>query len=908
MFKHYLDFKDLPLIGRIEISEPFKFDGSTFEVKREKGRHSRDVMIANQDIELEIQREHFELLDIEQVLPDGTVFNLASHGFDYLLNEINTRGWEMSVEYIINYNGTDFTTGEIDGLTYKVSDNEISFKVTQNTLHSYIKKNESVKIDAFSDKSISGLPIAPCSTHDIFLKAKPLLQASEWQNTTESATAFSITRDVEPTFPTETGTHNGKTVKRGANNALIVKSFGVENTLSNFSSEFALDNFYSFPQDGLAFSFLEAKNTLTDIKISITDLIAYTSQTKNDFFSSVVLSGGGSVKFVVQYGYEDDVPNLTTIVLYQKDFGFVDSTPIEYLPNSFDVNIPIIEQGMKLWIYLQPSTTATFNQNTIDSLAKYEVLAVIETIKVKITATSTALSTIVKGVRLYDLLRHQANSYDTILTDNGVFNNTSEYWNNFCFNGRMLGNLSNQAFNNEFKDTYSSFCDEAFADYQITNSGIEIDFIDNYYKDTEIANFTELPSNEYNYTANSDYSINLFNVKFKKSSSDRTGNQEGTNDDVHTSLQLKMPSKKADAVYNLEFDHIRSAQLIEEQRRKGNEVNGKTRALENDENLFILDCIELAPNTPNSFSQFLTYRILRSTETFAGRLEIVTNGTFAWTNLGIQVGQTISVSFTELPSGTTFEIVEIQDFVIRLKFLSNFPTEDSNGEKSITFDYILQGVLFTNRTNQGFTNIEGVANAENYSNLKYSLKRITNKWLKFINTAGQYLIGQNANVTEIKINNELVTRLTSESTDVVDKAPIELTEDRILNGRVFNVKAFCDFDTATELFTEVRDLKGYVRIILNSGNIVKGFIKDARYTWRSQELILTLEEKQDNLITELNTLNIFNYNIVNNFVNLYDANNNLLLNAKEFQYFSINGVIYDNVDDFTNNLIPLLNE
>ena len=118
-----------------------------------------------------------------------------------------------------------------------------------------------------------------------------------------------------------------------------------------------------------------------------------------------------------------------------------------------------------------------------------------ETIKVKITATSTAISTIVKGVRLYDLLRHQANSYYTILTDNGVFNNTSEYWNNFCFNGRMLGNLANQSFVNEFKSLYPSVCDEAFADYQITNSGIEIDFINNYYKDTEIANFTELPSN-----------------------------------------------------------------------------------------------------------------------------------------------------------------------------------------------------------------------------------------------------------------------------------------------------------------------------------------------------------------------------------------------------------------------------
>lgn len=847
MFKHYLDFKDLPLIGRIEISEPFKFDGSTFEVKREKGRHSRDVMIANQDIELEIQKEHFELLDVDQVLPDGTIFNLASHGFDYLLDQINTRGWEMSVEYIINYNGTDFTTGDIDGLTYKVSDNEISFKVTQNTLHSYIKKNDSVKIDAFSDKSISGLTITPCATTDIFLKAKPLLQMSEW-----GANIVYYDRTFAIYF----------------NPFQIVRKYGIENTLSSF---------IPFANNINDLCLLESRFDLTDIIVKIKFKYKINDINDQDFFR-------------LNIGEFDNTTD-TFIPFFQDDLDFTPDVELTY--ENEIILTDTLKSGLRLALF--------FEGLPLVGIEVFES-------NLEITATSTAVSTIVKGVRLYDLLRHQANSYDTIITDNGVFNNTSEYWNNFCFNGRMLGNLSNQSFVNEFKSLYPSVCDEAFADYQITNSGIEIDFINNYYKDTEIANFTELPSNEYNYTANSDYSINLFNVKFKKSSSDRTGNQEGTNDDVHTSLQLKMPSKKADAVYNLEFDHIRSAQLIEEQRRKGNEVNGRTRALENDENLFILDCVQLAPNTPNSFSQFLTYRILRSTETFAGRLEIVTNGTFAWTNLGMTLGQVISVEFVGLPTGTTFEIVEIQDFVIRLKFLSNFPTEDSNGEKSITFNYILQGVLFTNRTTEGFTTIDGVANSDNYSNLKYSLKRITNKWLKFINTAGQYLIGKDANVTEIKINDALETQLTTESNLVIDKAPIELTEDRILNGRVFSAKVFCDFDTANELFTEVRDLKGYVRIILNSGNIVKGFIKDARYTWRSQELILTLEEKKDNLITELNTLNIFNYNIVNNFVNLYDSNNNLLLNPKEYQFFSINGVIYDNVDDFTNNLIPLLNE
>lgn len=841
MYKHYLDFLDLPLIGKIEISEPFKFDGSTHEIKREKGRHSRDVIIANQDIELEFYKEHFEPIEVEQVLPDGTIFNYVSHGFDYLVNEINTKGWEMRVEYTINYNGTDFTTGEIDGLTYKVFDDYLSIKISQNTLSAYIKKNDSVKIDAFSDKSLTGLPITPCTTTDIFLKAKPLTQVSEWQN----------------------------------NDELFVDNLGVWFFPFSFLKKFGIINsyvpFFFGSNNRLDFKLIQAVGSnYSDIKIYV----------KFDYFreSSVPESINRSRFFITK--------RLGTDLSYNEEIDLLPVIIGEWVTYENTFNLDSIIDGEEFF----------FSIYTFDTKFKNSYL--------KITATSTAVSTIVKGVRLYDLLRHQALSYDTTLNDLGVFNNTSEYWNNFCFNGRMLGNLSNQAFNNEFKDTYSSVCDEAFADYQITNSGIEIDFINNYYKDTEIANFTELPSNEYNYTANSDYSINLFNVKFKKSSSDRTGNEVDTNDDVHTSLQLKMPSKKADAVYNLEFNHIRSAQLIEEQRRKGNQIDGKTRTLENDENLFCLDCVELAPNTENTFTQFLLYRILDT----PNQLEVVSNGTFVWTNLGMQVGQTISVSFTGLTDGTNFQITALEDFTIRLVFLNNLPTSDSDGETSITFDYILQGVLYTNRTNEGFTNIEGVANSDNYSNLKFTFKRILNKWSKIINTAGQYLIGKEANVTEIKINNKLVTKMTGESSNIIDFAPIEITEDRILNGRVFNAKVFCDFDTAAELFTEVRDLKGYVRIILNSGNIVKGFIKDARYTWRSQELILTLEEKQDNLITELNTLNIFNYNIVNNFVNLYDVNNNLLLNAKEFQYFSINGIVYNNVDDFTNNLIPLLNE
>lgn len=868
MFKHYLTFLDLPLIGKIEISEPFKFDGSTHEIKREKGRHSRDVIIANQDIELEFHKEYFEPIEVSQVLPDGTIFNYVSHGFDYLVNEINTKGWEMRVEYTIDYNGNEFTTGEIDGLTYNVYDNYLNIKINQNTLFAYIKKNDSVKIDAFSDKSLTGLPITPCTTTDVFLKAKPLLQKSSWNTGELNITSQSISTFIFP--------------------APNLVKYEIEDSYVPFDRTIV----YQGGSNALPIfdmRCLKAKNALTNVKVSVKikvtlDYITVGSNSSN----------GSSLSLFADFGDESYLNNPTQQPVFGDNIITINSS---ITSNTVDVvksfTIEKIEQANFLSVYFiwrkSVNDTSTYRLN-------------IQSCEMDIIATSTSVSTVCKMIRLYDLMEHQAKSFDTNLIDLGVFNNTSEYWNNFVGNGRMLGNLANQAFTNEFKQLYNSVCDEAFADYQITNDGITIDYINNYYKDKEIAVFNELPSSDTSYTANSDYAINTFNVKFKKSSSERTGNELSTNDDIHTSLQLKMPSKKADATFDIEFDHIRSAQLIEEQRRKGNEIDGKSRALENDENLFILDCLELAPNTTNNLNQFLRYRILGTTNA----LEIISNGTFVWTNLGMQVGQTISISFAGLTTGTNFQITSLEEFTIRLAFINNFPSSDSDGEASITFDYILQGVQYINRTTEGFANIEGVENPENYSNLRYSLKRILNKWSKVINTSGQYLIGKEANVTEIKINNKLQTRLINETEDVVDFEPVEITEDRILNGRVYEIKVFCDFEKATELFDNTRDLKGYVRAIRNNDSIVRGFIKNARYTWSSQELLLTLEEKQDNLITEITELNVADFKIVNNFVNLYDENNFKLVTAKEYVYFSINGIIYDNIDDFTENLINLL--
>ena len=163
MFKFFLNFIDLPQIGLVEIQEPFGFDGATHEIKQEPNKHSRNVIIANADIKLEFTRHNFKQ-------------------YDYLDAELERKGWEMNVELILQKDNLTFTTGIIDGLTAQRFRDSIEFNIIQNTVFEFIKKNESIEINAFSDKSLKGDAITPCQTSDIFLKAKPIFQTSEWDS------------------------------------------------------------------------------------------------------------------------------------------------------------------------------------------------------------------------------------------------------------------------------------------------------------------------------------------------------------------------------------------------------------------------------------------------------------------------------------------------------------------------------------------------------------------------------------------------------------------------------------------------------------------------------------------------------------------------------------------------------
>jgi len=149
-FKHYLNFLSLPTVGKIRISEPFGFDGSSFKIKQDDKRFGRDVYIADQEIELEFTREEFERLNEPQRQLNGQVINHASLGFDYLLDVFQNEGWEGKVEHIIE----DENNEQLDSCWGFLGDYKYCLEEAQSAADYWVEKKE--KELKLNDERIKG--------------------------------------------------------------------------------------------------------------------------------------------------------------------------------------------------------------------------------------------------------------------------------------------------------------------------------------------------------------------------------------------------------------------------------------------------------------------------------------------------------------------------------------------------------------------------------------------------------------------------------------------------------------------------------------------------------------------------------------------------------------------------------
>jgi hypothetical protein len=876
-FKHFLNFIDLPQIGTIEIGEPIGFDSSSYKVKRDKKRFGRDLIIANEETDLTFTRSYFEQMEVTQMLPNGEIISYASNGFDFLLDVFQNEGWESQIEYILQKDGIDFVTGIFSYFTAVVEFDQIKVKIVQNTNREIIKRLDDTDIDAFNSVALDDRVITPCSTTNILLKAKPIIQLSSWEMA-ESRTLNVNINDVNP--------------------FMNLLSYGVRASYTPFEQS-VTDNIEAIKN----FRYILAQTSLSNGtgEIYFNGVLRYRPNGISDTDASFRL-------LMLQYDgiYEIGVPLIITEI-YRKAFsGGANSDFL--VDETFNFDLPNLNQGQSLtfyWVFSAASTGVignnqiTFNNYSMD-----------------LQYTSTAIDTVVKGVRLIDLMKHNVKSLNDTELNAPIYESGGEHYNNFTFNGLLLGQITDKPFYNKFKDLMT-IPSEVCADYQINENNVEILPYNEFYNDVEMAVFEQLSDYESQTKMNPIYAMKTANYKYKKSSEGRETNGENSIDDVHTETQ-KYLSNMVDGEFKVDLNHIRSAYLIEEARQRAFDLE-QSKALENDDSLFLLDCIELAPSTKGGFGAVLLMRI---TET--GHLQILNNNlngdgiNFNWNLLGFAVGGQLFIDSGE--NVGTWQVLSITDSVLELFPIS--VTASFEGDAYIVMSWFFNDVSFTNRTNEGFTLIEGVDNPSKYSNLNYHWARNIQRWRPYLATATKFKPNGTIKTTSFKTNGNLVTRKIGEIADVSDSAEInniDIAQYKILNPFVHSIKVYSDFEKVTQLIKDIADVKGYVSVRLNDGRNVKGFINEMDYDWSKEELQLEIEEKFISDYMEITPSGITltgydeksyleSFQINNNFVLLFDANSLQLFPPIRFTLIKINGILFTDLTAFTDALIDFINE
>ena len=129
MYRFFLNFKN-DNTGRVEISEPVKFDSANFVIEQDKKRYGRDVFYGNEEVSLEFYKGIYE--------------NGLTHEFERLIQYYNDFGFESEVEFIVQLDNIDFVVGILDFELAETDQIEyFKTKVIQNTKQAIVKRRVS---------------------------------------------------------------------------------------------------------------------------------------------------------------------------------------------------------------------------------------------------------------------------------------------------------------------------------------------------------------------------------------------------------------------------------------------------------------------------------------------------------------------------------------------------------------------------------------------------------------------------------------------------------------------------------------------------------------------------------------------------------------------------------------------
>lgn len=853
-FTFYLNFKN-DSTGLVEITEPVKFDGASFTVEQDKGRYGRDISYGNEEVSLEFY--------------DGTFDNGLTMGLTQLLDYHKTYGFESEVEFILKKNGVNFTVGLLD---FQMAKTDLltyfECKIIQENNRAIINRRKDINVDVFSDKDLDLNTITPLATENILLKAKPVLQVSEWKSVGEKIFSADSLNPIEYWC--------------AFNLAQTNTSSGIDNSLNWLEDTIYTNSIL----DAEKFGLLYAQNRLNEIKVTATIDMTYV-------VTQGVFADFGFVALYLCWGDTFDPSNTSTTrhLLYNDTWdSTVEKTVV--LNDTFEYTINEVNQGGKVWLFW-----------TVIGAADCNVDITHRNFNAKVQATSTAIDSVIKGVRYVDLFKQNIKSISGLNIDAPKFTSGGEFYDQFAFNGKLIRQYTDKPFYVNFKDLTEGL-QEVNADYQINQNDVFIGQYDDFYNNVDLGGYLQAPDSEFSNNFNDRYSINAFNYSYKTFEQNKDEND--TIDSIHTDAQFLLPNKLVENVKKVEVNYIRDPFSIEASRRQG--INTKeSTSLDNDDKVFLIDVHPLLDFPNGGFGLRLLMRMSN------GKLEILNNtlngeGTpFDWTLLGFIVGTNFSITAgVNIGSYIVYSLEKEKVVLTPFGFTPTF-----EGDGFIKTQYTLNDVFYVNRTNQGFTEILNLSSGDNYSNLRYSIKRNMNHWQSYLKTASKYKPNGIIQNTFFKNNGLLSTKYGSETDATIEDANINVTDlnDAILSPMFYKTKVIAEFETVKTLLDNLATQKGFIRVVDTNERVLKIHPTKLDYEWATN--LLTIEGEQrnesdfvniDTVGTNLVKINEVGYDSIilkrkwfkidSFFVTLYDFNSVPLITPTRFDKVKVNGIIY----------------
>jgi hypothetical protein len=804
----YLNFKN-DSAGLVQISEPVKFDSANFVIEQDKKRYGRDVFYGNEEVSLEFYKGVYE--------------NGLTHEYERLIQYYLDYGFESEVEFIVRRDNVDFVVGLLD---YELAETDqveyFKTKIIQNTTQALVKRREDINVDVFSDVDLDDDPITPITTKKILLKAKPVVESSTWDK-----------KDIEDTTVTQIGTGFTHDLVIPIANQLL--NYGIKNSYAPFDIfwgglDLNINQVRKFIFDN---KLLTAKEELTNIKVKVKNLTIYG------------ISTGGRIR--LRYGTTFFDENGNFISAGNTPTTSLEDEPLELniINQDYEFTIPFMNAGESLWF----DTNMFFSSNNLTNI--FMQYYDFKHDGVEITATSTAVNSVIDGVRHIDYIKQVVKSATGLNVIAPRYDVGGEHYDNFVFNGKLIRQFSDQAFYGTIKDNMEQL-QEINSDYQINKENIFIGQYQDFYPNNEIGAFLTAPDDSFKSDFNSRYTVQTIEYKYKSFEQDR--DEKNTIDAVHTSSQWMTSNKQVEGNLKVEVPFVRDPFEIESARRQG--INTKeTTSLSNDDKVYIINVIPLAPSSRDGFTRVLQFQRENATNT----LKILSDGGFNWTLLGFGVGDVINVT---IGNGLViaYNVIAIENTLITLQPVSGSVGSDLTDTQALILDYPLTQVMFTNRTNEGFTLIENIQSGDNFSNLLYTIKRNMQYFYPYFKTACKFTPNGRIKNTYFKSNGEATTQYLSGET-YKENETILVSElgNSILSPYKYSTTLVADFDNVLNTLIEMQEISGisiggFIRMMDNNFRVMKVYPTKLDYTWATNELKIEGEELQESEFLEVNKI------------------------------------------------------